>query len=54
MLLRRPWKFDRHVVHDGNANTYTLKKDGAEHKLKPLKDTYEKVCSVSRVFVDGK
>ena len=33
MLLGRPWQFDRHVVHDGRANTYTLTKDGVKHKL---------------------
>ena len=38
MLLVRLWKFYRHVVHDGCANTYTLKKDGVEHKLKALKE----------------
>ena len=26
MLLGRPWQFDRHDVHDGHANTYTLKR----------------------------
>ena len=36
MLLGRPWEFDRHDVHDGHANTYTLTKDGVKHKLKPL------------------
>ena len=36
MLLGRPWQFDRHVVHNGHANTYTLTKDGVKHKLKPL------------------
>ena len=36
MFLGRLWQFDRHVVHDGHANTYTLTKDGVKHKLKPL------------------
>ena len=55
MLLGRSWKVDRHVVHDGRANTYTLTKDGVKHKLKPLKDKEEKVCSAARIcFVDGK
>ena len=44
-----------HAVHDGHANTYTLTKDGVKHKLKPLKETYEKVSSASRVcVVDGR
>ena len=45
MLLGRPWQFDRHVVHDGCANNYSLTKDGVKHKLKPLQETNEKVCS---------
>ena len=51
MLLGRPWQFDRYAVHDGRANTYTLKKDGVKHKLKPLQETNEVVCSAARVCV---
>ena len=55
MLLGRLWKFDTHAIHDGHANTYTLTKDGVKHKMKPLKDIYEKVCSATRVcVVDGR
>ena len=55
MLLGRPWQFDRHAVHDGHANTYTLTKDGVKHKLKPLQETNEAVCSAAKVcVVDGK
>lgn len=55
MLLGRPWKFDGHVVHDGHANTYTLMKGGVHHKLKPLKEVEEKVCSsTKKCFVDGR
>ena len=55
MLLGRPWQFDRHVVHDGHANTYTLTKDRVKHKLKPLQETNEAVCSAAKVcVVDGK
>ena len=54
MLLSRQ-KFDKHVVHDGHAHTYTLTKDGVKHKLKPLKETNKNVCSVARVcVVDGR
>ena len=45
LLLGRPWQFDRHVVHDGHANTYSLTKDRICHKLKPMKRKGEKVCS---------
>ena len=51
MFLGRPWQFDRHVVHDGHVNTYTLTKDEVKHKLKPLNEIDEKVCSVARVCV---
>ena len=55
MLLGRSWQFDRHVVHDGRVNTYTLTKDGVKHKLEPLKEIDEKVCSAARVrVVDGR
>ena len=55
MLFGRPWQFDRHAIHDGRANTYTLTKDGVKHKLKPLMEKEEKVCSAARIcFVDGK
>ena len=51
----RPWQFDRHVVHDGHANTYSLTKDGVHHKLKPMIKEGEKVCSSARIFfVDGR
>jgi hypothetical protein len=38
VLLGRPWQYDRHVVHDGRLNTYTLEKDGESHTLLPMKD----------------
>jgi hypothetical protein len=28
LLLGRPWKYDRNIVHDGKMNTYTLEKNG--------------------------
>jgi hypothetical protein len=38
LLLGRPWKYDRNVVHDGRMNTYTLEKDGRTHRLLSIKD----------------
>ena len=38
ILLWRPWKYDRKVVHDGRKNTYSLEKDGKRHTLSPLED----------------
>ncbi|XP_059078026.1 uncharacterized protein LOC131876604 [Cryptomeria japonica] len=55
MLLGKPWQFDRSGVHHGHSNTYTLTKDEVLHKLKPLREVEEKVCSNSRIFfVDGR
>jgi hypothetical protein len=38
VLLGRPWQYDRHVIHDGRMNTYTLEKDGRSHTLHLVKD----------------
>jgi hypothetical protein len=38
ILLVRPWKFDRNVIHDGRKNTYTLEKNGRTHILLPIKE----------------
>jgi hypothetical protein len=38
LLLGRPWKYDRNVVHDGRMNKYTLEKDGRTHRFLPMKD----------------
>ena len=55
LLLGRLWQFDRHAIHDGHANTYSLTKDGAHHKLKPLIKDGERVCNSARVcLVDGR
>ena len=55
MLLGRSWQFDRHVVHDRCANTYTLIKDRVKHKLKPLQEMNEMICSAAILCViDGK
>jgi hypothetical protein len=37
LLLGRPWKYDRNVVHDGRKNTYTLEKHGRTHMVLPIK-----------------
>ena len=51
MFLVRPWQFDKHAIHDGCKNTYTLTKNGVKHELKPLKEIDEKVCSAARVLL---
>jgi hypothetical protein len=38
LLLGRPWKYDRNVIHDGRKNTYTLEKNGRKHMLLLIKD----------------
>jgi len=44
ILLGRPWKYDRKVVHDGRKNTYSLEKDGRRHTMSPLKDKATQEC----------
>jgi hypothetical protein len=38
LLLGRPWKYGKNVIHDGRKNTYTLEKNGRTHMLLPIKD----------------
>ena len=55
MVLGRSWYFDKHVVHNRQANTYTLTKDRVKHKLKLLNEKEEKVHSAAMIcLVDGK
>ena len=44
ILLRRPWKFDKKVTHDGRRNCYSFEKDGVNHVILPLQkgNTVEK------------
>jgi hypothetical protein len=55
LLLGRPWKYDRNVIHDGRKNTYTLEKNGRTHMLLPIK--YKEVKPKVRksvLFMSGK
>lgn len=55
ILLGRPWKFDRKVVHDGRMNTYTLEKDGKKHTLLPLNDGADKgMVGQNVLMISGK
>jgi hypothetical protein len=38
LLLGRPWKYERNMIHDGGKNTYTLEKNGRTHMLLPIKN----------------
>ena len=38
VLLGRPWKFDKKVVHDCRRNYYSFDKDGMRHVLLPLQE----------------
>ena len=44
--------FDRNAIHDGHANTYSLKKNEVHHKLKPLIKEGEKVCNSAKVLME--
>lgn len=37
LLLRRPWQYDRKVIHDGFKNTYIFHKNGVKITLCPSK-----------------
>jgi hypothetical protein len=55
LLLGRPWKYDRNVVHDGRMNTYTLEKEGRTHRLLPIKDKEVKLeVSKTILLMSGK
>lgn len=36
LILGRPWQYDRHAIHDGRKNTYTVMKDGQKFVLNPV------------------
>src|SRR4051812_11829884 len=36
LLLSRPWLYDRHVQHNGRANTYILEFKGKKVNLHPM------------------
>jgi len=38
ILLGRPWKYDRNVVHNGLTNCYKFVKDGIKNTLVPIKE----------------
>jgi hypothetical protein len=38
ILFRRPWKFDKNVIHDGRNNKYTLEKNGRMHMLLSMEE----------------
>jgi hypothetical protein len=55
ILLGRPWKFDKKVIHDGRKNTYTLEKNGRTHMLLPIEDKEKKrEASSSILLMTGK
>jgi hypothetical protein len=51
LLLGRPWKYERNVVHDGRKNTYTLEKNGRTHMLLPIKDKEVKTKMSNNVLL---
>ena len=56
IMLGRPWKYDRYVVHDGMLNHYTLWVNGKKQILFPLiKSLDELSCTAIKVcMVNGK
>jgi hypothetical protein len=55
VLLGRPWKYERNVIHDGRKNTYTLEKNGCKHMLFPIEDKgVKEEASPSILLMSGK
>jgi hypothetical protein len=55
LLLGRPWKYDRNVIHDGRKNTYTLENNGRTHMLLLIKDKEVKLeVSNTILLMSGK
>jgi hypothetical protein len=55
VLLGRPWKFDRNVIHDERKNTYTLEKNGRTHMLLPIEENKVKEeANTSILLMSGK
>ena len=55
LLLGRPWKFDRKVIHDGRRNTYTIEKDGVKHTLLRVKNDADKELPENNIMlISGK
>ena len=40
ILLGRPWQYDRHAIHDGRMDKYTIWVDGKKQILLPLVEEY--------------
>ena len=38
ILLGRPWKFDKKVIHDGRSNCHSFEQNGIRHVLHPLQE----------------
>ena len=56
IFLGRPWQYDRHVVHDGRLNQYTLWINGKKQTLSPLIEVPDEInCTVVKIcIVNGK
>ena len=59
ILLGRPWKYDRYVIHDGRLNQYTLWVNEKKQILLPLIESLDevncttiKVCMVNGFFFE--
>jgi hypothetical protein len=55
VLLGRPCKYDRNVIHDGRKHTYTLENNGCKHMLHPIEDKgVKEEASPSILLMSGK
>ena len=54
VLLGRPWKFDREVVHEGKRNVYSFEMNGKKHSLHPFKGRKEEPNNQLLMMMDKK
>ena len=56
IFLGRPWQYDRHDVHDGRLNQYTLWVNGKKQILLPLIESLDEVnyTTIKVCMVNGK
>jgi hypothetical protein len=55
VLLGRPWKYHKNVIHDGRRKNYTLEKNSRTHMLLPIKEKKVKEeANMSILLMSGK
>jgi hypothetical protein len=53
VLLGRPCKYDKNVIHNRRKNAYTLGKNGCKHMLFPIEDKGVNEESIPNILLMG-